>query len=195
MRGQDAFEIGAPVPISTGNPFPVEKAKRPKRSLARILFDFLHPKVQEAIRSLTFSFCQETLASSRVSVVKAQRQLRKELEEGIGEGESVAALTDRVRKIFSTDRAYEVARTESNRAMSSGQAIAAEQSGVCQGLEWIASREACEELCQPLNGKKVKFGQPFAIDPKGGPYSVILHPPRHPNCTCGILETLDPKWR
>ena len=163
------------------------------KSRKRLLWKLLHPRVQEAIRRQAFTFIRETFGYSWRAVGQAQRKFRQELNEGLAEGESLTKLVDRVAPLFGRDRGYTIARTESNRAVSAADVIAAEESGVCTGTEWICSPEACQ-LCQSVNHKRVKFGEPFIVLPGGGQYSVVMHPPMHPSCTCATKSILNQQY-
>jgi HK97 family phage portal protein len=69
-------------------------------------------------------------------------QLRVSLVEGVGAGESIAQLSDRVSEVFSAakgPRAETIARTEVIRASNWGQHEAWEQTGVIQQQEWIST--------------------------------------------------------
>ena len=66
--------------------------------------------------------------------------------------------------------------------------MAAQEAGV-ERHTWLASSDACEK-CLELDGKTVAIGEPFYVDPKGGPYAVCLHPPRHVHCFCSLVEDL-----
>ncbi len=70
--------------------------------------------------------------------------------------------------------------------------MAAKDSGVVVGKKWLAKSDACKKFCKPLDGKVVGMDEPFDIQPKGGPYAVIMYPPYHPNCTCDWQPVIDP---
>jgi hypothetical protein len=124
-------------------------------------------------------------------VEDTRRMIREELSAGLQAGEPVAAMAERIRlQAFSPRRAATIAQTESSRAVHAGQGIAAKELGVTEWT-WLASSDACEEICRPLDGKTVKIGEPFYIHPKGNPaYRVVYHAPAHPHCV--LAET--PVW-
>jgi hypothetical protein len=72
--------------------------------------------------------------------------------------------------------------------MHSAQYDAAKEAGAA-GLEWMASSDACKEVCGPLDGKRVKFGEPFMVHATGNPeYRAVYHAPAHPRCQCACVE-------
>jgi hypothetical protein len=124
-------------------------------------------------------------------VEDTRRMIREELSAGLQAGEPVAAMAERIRlQSFSPRRAATIAQTESSRAVHAGQGIAAKELGVTEWT-WLASSDACEEICLPMDGKTVKIGEPFYIHSKGNPaYRVVTHPPAHPHCYCSVLEEM-----
>jgi Phage Mu protein F like protein len=165
--------------------------KRPIEEVIVPGFDVFNPRVLEAIRDAVFAFCKVTNDTALTDVATAQQQLRQELSQGLEAGESLARLTARVGGIFRDPaKALMIAATESSRALHAGQAMAARESGVCSGLRWLASSDACD-LCSPLDGKEVAFGEAFFVASRGGPYARVEHPPRHPHCMCTTTEVLD----
>ncbi len=153
-------------------------------------FAVFNSRVLEFIRTWTYAFCDSTNETSQHSVSEAVARLRQELSEGLSRGETAQNLTRRVAKIFQDpQRAHTIAATETARAMAGGQVLAARESGVVRGLRWLASSDACSR-CLALDGKEVALGEPFAVDPGGGPYAVIAHNPRHPLCQCTVAPVL-----
>lgn len=153
-------------------------------------FDVFNPLVLEAIRSAAFEFCQATNDTATREVNQALADLRTSLASGLEEGESLKDLTRRVKEIFDDPaRAQRIAMTEASRGMHAGQVMAAKQSGVVIGKRWLASSDACE-LCLPLDGVEVGLDDDFAVDPTGGTYARVPHPPRHPHCMCSITEVI-----
>ncbi len=159
--------------------------------LPGIGFQVFNNRVLEFIRTWTYAFCDSTNETSQHSVNEAVALLRQELAEGLSRGETAQNLTRRVAKIFQDPaRAHTIAATETARAMAGGQFLAAKESGVVRGLRWLASSDACSR-CLAIDNKEVPLGEPFAVDPGGGPYAVVTHPPRHPLCQCSVVEVLD----
>ena len=100
-------------------------------------------------------------------------------------GEYVAQLIGRVKTVFeraSTERAWLIADTERTRAISASETATAEAAGV-KAKVWMADAQACPD-CSALNGVERPITEPYSVDPKGGPYAVCDHPPRHPGCRC-----------
>ena len=87
-------------------------------------------------------------------------------------------------------RINQAAENEVHLAVHAGQTLAAVQSGVVVGLRWVTAGNPCVR-CQAIGGKVVKPGTPFHVDPKGGPYSVVYHPPYHKNCKCRLEEVIE----
>ncbi len=153
-------------------------------------FEVFDHRVLEFVRHWTYLFCDSTNQTSQDDVATAIARLRDELSAGLAQGEALQTLTRRVGSIFGDpERAQMIAATETSRAMHGGQLLAARESGLVRGLRWLASADACPK-CLALDGKEVALGEPFAIDPKGGHYAVILHAPRHPRCQCTNVEVL-----
>jgi SPP1 gp7 family putative phage head morphogenesis protein len=149
-------------------------------------WDIFNPEVLLAIRRQTLSLVTATIESSRVGVVDMFRSIREQIGQGLESGEAQKEINRRVTTLFDDPlRAARIAQTEAARAMHAGQLMAAEQSQVAKGFKWLASSDACPQ-CLELDGKVVSLGTPFYVDPKGGVYAVVTHPPRHPNCMCTV---------
>ncbi len=158
------------------------------------IFNSIHPGVRQAVEELSLDFCQTTNRTAMTDLGTALARTRTELREGLELGEALPKLSARVGSIFGSPRAIDIARTESARAMMAGRFMAAKDSGVIIGKKWLAKSDACEKFCKPLNGKVVALDEPFAIDPKGGPYAVKMYSPYHPNCTCDVQMVIDPMF-
>lgn len=161
----------------------------PPRVLAE--WNVFRPETLAALRSAVFEFCRSTNATTNLSVQQARAELRRQISEGLDQGEALAQLTVRVQRIYrNPQRAQMIAATEASRAMHAGQMMAAQQSGgVVTGLRWLASADACS-VCEDLDGRAVPLGGVFMVQAKGGPYAVIKHPPAHPNCMCAVTEVV-----
>lgn len=148
-----------------------------------------NPRVLEAVDRLTFDFCEETNRTSVERIDLALRALRRDLAQGLEEGEAYAKLTRRVLNIFASPaRAAAIGMTEPSRAMHAGQLLMAQQSGVVKGKRWLASSDACA-LCRSLNGKVVGLDEDFTVIGHG-PYARVPHAPAHPHCMCTWTEVL-----
>jgi len=82
---------------------------------------------------------------------------------------------------LSEDRADTIARTETAYADVAGNVEAYKESGVVDGIQWVASEGDCD-ICDALDGQVVPLGDAF----EGG----ITGPPAHPNCRCDVLPVL-----
>ena len=153
-------------------------------------------KLQEAMAQASMDFSVSTNNTTRLALNDALGKLRTELAEGIiTEGNTVSALTARVKGVFEdaeTYRAQRIAVTESNRAIHQGERLAAQESVYVKGFRWLLSDDACEK-CKAVAAKmpEVDLTSPFTVDDKGGPYAEIYHPPLHPNCQCSMMEVFN----
>lgn len=162
------------------------KAKTPELSFD---FDLFRPEVIEAANAATYEFCRETMLTATTDLTTALAQLHELMRQGLPRGEAIELLAKNVRTIFADPmRAFRIATTETSRAVHGGQMAAAVEAGV-QRHSWLASADACEH-CLELDGKTVEIGQPFFVNPKGGPYAVVIHPPLHPHCFCTTTEEI-----
>jgi hypothetical protein len=158
-----------------------------------------NPHIADMIRKASLEFCEATNATTSLQLEEAIAELRRSLAEGIVDrGESVRLLTDRVGAIFDTAetfRARRIAITEASRAVHSAQEVAAIESGVVVGWEWLLSDGACP-LCYAISddARFVRLGQSFARVGDHPTYSDIRHPPAHPGCRCTLLEVLSPDY-
>lgn len=156
------------------------------------LLKVTQPRLKEGIDKATLLFCQETNQTTQMELNAALTSLRSELKEGMEAGEVQNQLTARVRGIFDsaeTARAYRIAHTEASRGQHASAEIVAQDSGLVKGKRWLASDNACE-LCLKLNGVEVPLGENFEVDEGGGPYAAVPYAPRHPACTCTMIEVL-----
>lgn len=114
-------------------------------------------------------------------------KLSRTLAEGVGAGEGIAKLTDRVNAVyeeFPTYRAETIARTEATAANNRGFVEAYEQSGVANAKEWIATgdgktRDSHSAADGDVVGLEESFenGLKYPGDP-AGPASETI------NCRC-----------
>jgi len=124
--------------------------------------------------------------------------LKKTLQEGIREGESIPHLRKRVSKVFDfaeRQRSTMIARTETIRASNFGAEEAFIQSGVVEGKEWLAATDerTCPE-CMEMDGKKAGLSKSFDT----GKLDIDLdytegempYPPLHVSCRCTITAIL-----
>lgn len=155
-------------------------------------WDIFRPEVMAYIRQATHNFAQSTIDTVQHGITDIYDSVRRELGAGLIGGETTQEINRRMAKLFDDPyRAARIGQSEASRAMHAGQTIASQQSGVTTGMLWLASSDACN-LCLSVNGKEVDFGEPFYVDPKGGPYAIIMHPPMHPHCFCTATDVIDP---
>jgi hypothetical protein len=193
VHGLDDAKIPASRPqlFLKGSRWLVCKAKRKGAPDVDLSFDLYNPKILDAVAGYTFVLCRETMDTATVEADEALRRLRAAMAAGLPRGDAVAAMAAEIKRIFADPyRAFRIAATEISRFSWMGSAAAAKDSGVCSSHSWLASSDACDH-CLSLDGKTVKIGEPFYVDPKGGPYARVLHPPLHPFCYCSVLEEID----
>lgn len=132
--------------------------------------------------------------------------LKKALQDGISNDESVPEIRKRVEDVFkqaSRSRAETIARTETIRVNNIGHVAGYKQSGVVQFKEWLVALDerTCEFCLQMEKEYRVKSldedflkegdelkgvnGGTLTID-----YSNIGEPPLHPNCRCTVLPVV-----
>lgn len=159
----------------------------------------VNPFIRHQIERQSFHFCQSTNQTTTQRLDKALESLRHEFVTGVvDQGDAIPELTSRVKAIFTgltESHATTIARTEASRAHHAAQELAAIESGVVAGKEWLISDDACE-LCKKVatESKRVRLGQAFAVVGSDPHYSTILYPPLHPNCRCSVIDVLMPEY-
>ncbi len=174
--------------------FAVQKAARyyAKAADARVDFDLFNPRVLDAVDAASFRFCRETMDTATTDLGRALRDLRRLLRHGMERGEALRLLAKKVRQIFADPaRAFRIAVTEASRAQHAGQLMAARESGVVRGKSWVASSDACEHCLSMEELGTIPLDRPFWVDPRGGPYAVVMAPPLHPHCFCAMNEEIE----
>lgn len=166
------FEMSMPVFTDITN-------RRGKRAAELIGSKFeLTGDVVEAINKKAMTFSEQVNETTK-------KKLRKQLGEGIANGEGVPELTDRVSGVFKKrvkSEAERIARTEVSYASNEAELEAYKQSEVIEKKEWLAEPDACD-VCASLDGETVKLGEGFS----GG----FNTPPAHPQCRCTILPVVE----
>lgn len=206
----DAFKLGAQAisermtPILTATWDVAGQKFAPRVGLDPDSWSVVNPHTAQMIQDAAFNFCDSTNDSTSEQLDTALTKLRQELTEGIVEhGEALSELTKRVQSIFDKaerGKAREIAQTETSRAVHAAQEQAAIESGVVTGWKWLASADACPEICMAIAARApaVRLGQPFAIIGHNPVYQNIKFPPGHPSCNCSLVEVLDtddqPEW-
>lgn len=85
--------------------------------------------------------------------------------------------------MYSEERAYTIAVTETTRAYARGNQLAWERSGVIKRQRWnTANDEIVCPICGPLHNKVVDMGAAFAAGIDG--------PPAHPRCRCWLTPVV-----
>lgn len=135
---------------------------------------------------------------------ETDKQLRNELVQGIGAGESIEELRARIEKVYGAAAGYRserIARTETIRAENFASQEAWRQSGEVESKEWFtAADERVCEFCGPMDGKVVKLSTRYfkkgekVTGRDGGTlkldFESIQGPPLHSNCRCTLLPVL-----
>lgn len=145
------------------------------------------PQLWEAARSLAWQFARVVNQTTRDLV-------RRAVTASLHRGETPQQRSARVNRIFHDPRrALTIAQTESSRVVHAGQVLRdreeEQRTGLRLGLRWMASQGACRR-CEALSGVVKPLGEPFFVDPKGGPYAVVTHAPLHANCRCVCVSTI-----
>lgn len=146
-----------------------------------IAFDLANPLVQQQLDALLHADYIGALGDNLIAV---GRQI---IGDGLAAGLSVEDIAQQLRDrgvADSTNRAEQIAHTETARAYSLGSKAAWRASGVVDRMRWITTDNACP-ICEPLNGKIVGLDATFAPD--------IPHPPAHTRCRCALTPVLKDK--
>lgn len=188
---------------STISGIELEVLKGGRKGAAKIgirIGDFVdRSNVQSAIRSHTFKFAQ-AFGDETVKLLKEQ------MVQGIAAGESIPELKKRIASNFDQwqkYRAERVARTESARAIETGQITAWRESGVVVGKQWDSMSDACP-FCLDMSGKIIELEESyFTTDGPGqevefGGRTINLRhnyldvdgPPLHCGCRCDLEPVL-----
>jgi len=191
-------EIAAKVETFLGKKPPKKLLKRllaknwgPWEPISEMAFDVFNPKVLDAIYQAVFAFCDATNQTATDTIAETLSNLGTTLGQALQGGETSRQISERVGQLFDDpQRAFTIAQTETSRAVHAGQILAAKETGIVAQKEWLASSDACDR-CLSLNGKRVGLDQPYWVDPRGGPYAVVMHPPLHPNCFCVQTDIVD----
>ena len=161
-------------------------------------WDLYLPEARQQAMRMSLNFVREFNSTT-------QQAIREAVATGIERGDPLSrvqrqlmgipaenTIADRVAEspAFDRKRAYTIASTETSRAVHGGQASYGQSIGAA-GLEWLASSDACP-VCLSVNGKKVRYGEPFYIHTTGRPeYRMVYYPPMHPHCMCTVADWWD----
>jgi SPP1 gp7 family putative phage head morphogenesis protein len=129
-------------------------------------------------------WAEDEAASLVTDLTDSTRQmLAGTIASAMDEGATNDEIADAIGDAFglSESRADTIARTETAYADVAGNVDAYKESGVVDGVEWVASAGDCD-ICDALDGQVVPLGDAF----EGG----IQGPPAHPNCRCDVLPVI-----
>ena len=159
-------------------------------------WDVRVPNVKESVNDASFSLSATANQTTHAKLNAIIPALRQEFIDGISLGETRRQITKRIEGVFEEAKGYRaerIARTESSRAVHMGQLLAAEQSTVVVGKQWLLSGDACP-ICQAIaaytESQVVGLREPFATIGNNQHYADIQTPPAHPNCACSWIEVL-----
>ena len=148
-------------------------------------FDVVDPRVVDVIEK------REKILLTKVPET-IQKRVARSLEAGIGNGETVSELQDRLRadfNLFTNARARMVARTEVANTVNQSRAQVFEAEGV-EATEWTTAQdEVVRDSHDAQNGDVVALGQPFKNgckfpgDPAAPPGETI-------NCRCVAIPAI-----
>lgn len=121
-----------------------------------------------------------------------ERQLRRELSEGVQAGESVTQMAGRIRNVFnmSASRALTIARTETSGAANQAGLISMREAQIAQ-VQWVtAGDEHVRESHQAIDGEIILNGQQFKNGlqypgQQGGEASEVI------NCRCTLVPVIE----
>ncbi len=146
--------------------------------------DMNHPRILELLDTM--------VERIKIPSHTVQKHIRLQLLEGLGKGESMTGLQDRVRLVanVANNRALTIARTETGTAAQSANYEALKEGGATK-TEWLSSRDsAVRDSHAAMDGERVPVGSAFSnglmhpLDPSGHPSEVI-------NCRCDMVEVFD----
>jgi len=179
--------------------------KIPNAEVVMGAFDVENPRVQEFLDDYSFRFAEQ-INTTTVNAV------RSAISQGMSEGLGMTDISNLVQEYFdgcTKYRAMLIARTETIRASNAGAALAYEQSGVVQGMQWLATEDdrTCP-LCNAMNGRYVANGEKYfelgdrlTVDTDEGrrtmvfDYEPVRYPPLHVNCRCTVVPVVIEKYR
>lgn len=157
-----------------------------------------NPRIGDAVDAQVYDFAESTNATTKLALEDAHAKLRESLRAGMTSGDVMSDLVKRVKAVFvdaSTYRATRIARTEAARAYNAAREMAAKDSEVAAGLEWLPASNACP-ICLAIakQASFVRFGTSFATVGDHPQYSDIPYPPAHPHCRCATQVVLLPEY-
>ena len=152
-------------------------------------FDMLSPLVVEHL---------EEFSGTRIEWINdtTRKKLRKDLVDGVRNGEGVAPLSKRIRKIMTGDigrfRAERIARTEVLRSSNFSRLEGMRQSGVVSAKQWLATvdgRTRADHMT--LHNTTQKISDPFVIGSASAQYPGDFGVPEQDiQCRCTTLPVI-----
>jgi HK97 family phage portal protein len=119
------------------------------------------PSFQATLKKQVFKFAQEVNETTK-------NKIRAELAEGLGAGEGVDKLAERMQGIFknaSVSRSQTIARTETTKASATGALTTYEESGVVKGKEWLTTMDDRTRMDHAeANGQTRKLDEKFSVN-------------------------------
>jgi SPP1 gp7 family putative phage head morphogenesis protein len=153
------------------------------------VFDVVPQQIDEAVKKASLKFAKSTNETTETELNDALEDLRGKIKDGLVDGDPIPLMKKKVEDVFeniSSERAENIARTETSRAMHESQRITAKASGLVKGFKLLASSECCDE-CAEMDGKEIGMDEKFNGDDD---YDESMLP-IHPKCRCTALEILD----
>lgn len=148
----------------------------------RALRDEMMDELREQVRRMLRETAKTTQDAINAKLREARRKLKAKKPNALS-----GVLTEIQTQLRSKDRALKIADTETEYAKNGGGQLVYKESEA-KGKTWVCDANPCKH-CAALNGKTVPLNQPFWVNPAGGPYAIVLHPPRHPNCRCSQVAS------
>lgn len=157
-----------------------------------LAFDVANPLVMRAIEKQAQQFAVRLNETT-------YEQLQASLSEGVAKGESIDDLAGRVEDVMG-DRirssAEVIARTEVNRASSTGDIEAWRQTGIVAGKRWGA---ALDDRTRPTHveahGQQQRLDDNFHVGSAVGPGPGMMGEAEEDcNCRCYLTAILDTEW-
>ena len=157
-----------------------------------ISFDVGRPDVINAIERQVQQFAQRVNQTTWDA-------LKASLSEGTAAGESVDKLAERVEQVMG-DRIRSsgetIARTETNRASTTGDLSAWRQSGVVAGKRWLSALDSrTRETHVAAHGQRRRLDEDFQVGDASGPGPGLLGVASEVvNCRCTMVPIIDTEW-
>lgn len=148
------------------------------------VFSVFDKNIPRAAENLSLKFAESTNETTSMQLDEALTKLRKEISDGLVQGDTRTELVKRVNKIFDQadeSRAETIARTEGSRAAHQGELMSAKESKVVSRKFWLASADACP-ICDEIAADHPN-GVPLDDEFEPG---IDAPPDSHPRCMCSL---------